>query len=465
MQKYRIETDLLGTRQIPRDSMWGIHTERALENFQLSGKAVHPELVKAFGAVKLACFQTNRNLGYFSDSQKAGAIELACIEMADGLLNEYIVVDSLQGGAGTSTNMNVNEVIANRALENAGKEKGDYSFISPLDDVNLHQSTNDTYPTALKVAAIRMIRRLEQSALALQEAFQAKEKEFAHVVKIGRTQLQDAVLTTLGREMGAYAEAFNRDRWRLSKCEERLRVVNLGGTAIGSGLGAPRQYIFRVVDNLRENTGIGLARAENLIDNTQNADVFVEVSGLLKACAVSVLKISNDLRLMSSGPDAGFAEIILPEKQAGSSIMPGKINPVIPEAAAQVAMVVMGNDVVIAQAAAGGNMELNQFMPLIAHSLLESIDLLSNATKMLRVHCIQDLKANEDQCRKNVLNSTALITAVIPVIGYENASKIAKKAKEDQITIRQAILNSNLMDEQSLNELISPEAVCRLGFG
>ena len=465
MQKYRMETDLLGTRQIPADSLWGIHTERALENFQLSGKAVHPELVKAFGAVKLACFQTNRNLGYFSDTQKAEAIEMACIEMADGLLNEYIVVDSLQGGAGTSTNMNVNEVIANRALEIAGKEKSDYSFISPLDDINLHQSTNDTYPTALKVAAIRMIRRLEQSALALQEAFQAKEKEFAHVVKIGRTQLQDAVLTTLGREMGAYAEAFNRDRWRLSKCEERLRVVNLGGTAIGSGLGAPRQYIFRVVDNLRENTGIGLARAENLIDNTQNADVFVEVSGLLKACAVSVLKISNDLRLMSSGPDAGFAEIILPEKQAGSSIMPGKINPVIPEAAAQVAMVVMGNDVVIAQAAAGGNMELNQFMPLIAHSLLESIDLLGNATKMLRVHCIQDLKANEEQCRKNVLNSTALITAVISVIGYENACKIAKKAKEDQITIRQAILNSNLMDEQRLNELISPEAVCRLGFG
>jgi len=465
MQKYRMETDLLGTRQIPADSMWGIHTERALENFQLSGKAVHPELVKAFGAVKLACFQTNRNLGYFSDTQKAGAIEQACIEMAEGLLNNYISVDSLQGGAGTSTNMNVNEVIANRALEIAGNEKGDYSFISPLDDINLHQSTNDTYPTALKVAAIRVIRQLEQSVLALQEAFQVKEKEFAHVVKIGRTQLQDAVLTTLGREMGAYAEAFNRDRWRLSKCEERLRVVNLGGTAIGSGLGAPRQYIFRVVDNLRENTGIGLARAENLIDNTQNVDVFVEVSGLLKACAVSILKISNDIRLMSSGPDAGFAEIILPEKQAGSSIMPGKINPVILEAAAQVAMVVMGNDVVIAQAAAGGNLELNQFMSLIAHSLLESIDLLGNATKMLRVHCIQDLKANEEQCRKNVLNSTALITAVIPVIGYENACKIAKKAKEDQITIRQAILNSNLMDEQTLNELISPESVCRLGFG
>lgn len=463
MQKYRIEIDLLGTCQIPADSMWGIHTARALENFQLSGKVVHAELVKAFGAVKLACFQTNRQLGYFPEKQKADAIERACAEMSEGLLTKYIIVDRLQGGAGTSTNMNVNEVIANRALELAGKEKGDYSFISPLDDVNLHQSTNDTYPTALKVAAIRLIRQLEQSVLALQEAFQEKEKEFAHVVKIGRTQLQDAVLTTLGREMGAYAEAFNRDRWRFSKCEERLRVVNLGGTAIGSGLGAPRQYIFRVIDNLRENTGIGLARAENLIDNTQNTDIFVEVSGLLKACAVSIIKISNDLRLMASGPDAGFAEIILPSKQAGSSIMPGKVNPVIPEAAAQAAMVVMGNDVVISQAATGGNLELNQFMPLIAHSLLESIDLLSNATKMLRVHCIQDLKANEEQCRKNVLNSTALITAIIPVVGYEKACSIVNKAKHEQKPVWNAIVDSGLINELELSDLISPEAVCRLG--
>jgi aspartate ammonia-lyase len=463
MQKYRIETDLLGTRQIAADSMWGIHTERALENFQLSGIAIHPELVKAFGAVKLSCFQTNRQLGYFPESKKADSIEQACTEMAEGLLTKYIVVDRLQGGAGTSTNMNVNEVIANRALEISGKEKGDYSFISPLDDVNLHQSTNDTYPTALKVAAIRMIRQLEQSVLALQEAFQEKEKEFAHVVKIGRTQLQDAVLTTLGREMGAYAEAFNRDRWRFSKCEERLRVVNLGGTAIGSGLGAPRLFIFRVVDNLRENTGIGLARAENLIDNTQNADVYVEVSGMLKACAVSILKISNDLRLMASGPDAGFAEIILPAKQAGSSIMPGKVNPVIPEAAAQAAMVVMGNDMVIAQAAAGGNLELNQLMPLIAHALLESIDLLTNATKMLRVHCIQDLKANEEQCRKNVLNSTALITAIIPVIGYEKTCSIVNKAKHEQKPVWDAIIDSGLINELELNDLISSEAVCRLG--
>jgi len=459
----RTETDLLGTREIPANALWGIHTARALENFHIAGKPVHPELVKAYGAVKLACFQTNQKLGFFPEPEKAKAIEQACAEMAEGLLTQHILVDSLQGGAGTSTNMNVNEVIANRALEIAGKEKGDYSYISPLGDINLHQSTNDTYPTALKLAAIRMIRQLEQSVLALQEAFQAKEKEFANVVKIGRTQLQDAVLTTLGREMGAYAEAFNRDRWRFSKCEERLRVVNLGGTAIGTGLGAPRQFIFKVVDQLLENTGIGLARAENLIDNTQNADVFVEVSGMLKACAVSILKISNDLRLMASGPDAGLAEIILPQKQAGSSIMPGKVNPVIPEAAAQAAILAMGHDGVIAHAAASGNLELNQFMPLIAHSFLESIDLLTQACIMLREHCIQDLKANEEQCRKNVLNSTALITAIVSIIGYEISSELVKKAKEEQISVHRAILNSGLVNEQDLNNLISPEAVCRLG--
>ena len=464
MEKFRTEADLLGSLQVPADVLWGIHTERALDNFRISGRRIHPELIKAYGDVKLACFRTNRQLGYFDDRQKAEAIEQACVEMSEGLLNQYIVVDALQGGAGTSTNMNVNEVIANRALEISGKARGNYAFISPLDDVNLHQSTNDTYPTALKIAAIRVIRRLEQSVLSLQEAFQYKEKEFAHVVKIGRTQLQDAVLTTLGREMSAYAEAFNRDRWRLSKCEERLRVVNLGGTAIGSGLGAPRQFIFRVVDKLRDITGIGLARAENLIDNTQNADVFVEVSGLIKTCAVSLIKVSNDLRLMSSGPDAGLNEIWLPPRQAGSSIMPGKVNPVIPEAAAQAAMVVCGNDVVIAQAAAAGNLELNQFMPLIADKLLESVDLLLKATEVLRIYCVQGIRANEEKCRENVINSTAIITAIIPQIGYERASGIVRKANEKQISVSQEILQSGIISDQELKELISPEAVCKLGF-
>lgn len=463
MRKYRIESDLLGSMNIPDDVLWGIHTERALSNFKLSLLPVNSELIKAFGEVKLACFKTNKELGFFNDLIKAAAIEKSCYELSTGQLNSHIVVDSLQGGAGTSTNMNVNEVIANRALEIIGRLKGDYEYISPLNDINLHQSTNDTYPTALKIAAIRSIRLLESSVLALQESFQEKEKEFSHIVKIGRTQLQDAVLTTLGREMGAYAEAFNRDRWRFSKCEERLRVVNIGGTAIGTGLGAPRRYIFRTIENLRENTGIGLARAENLIENTQNADVYCEVSGLLKTCAVSLLKVCNDLRLMSSGPDAGFAEISLPARQAGSSIMPGKINPVIPEAAAQAAMKVIGNDVIISHAASSGNLELNQFMPLIAHCLLESIDLLNNACVILKNNCVDGIEANEDNCKSQVLNSTALITSLIPAIGYQKASQIVNESIKMNISVKEAIILSGTLNEQQISELISPEAVCRLG--
>ena len=463
MVQTRIEKDLLGPKQIRADVLWGIHTVRAVENFPLSGQLVHPELIKAYGEVKLACAQINSQLGFWKDNKKSEAIEQACSEMSRGLLSGHIIVDAMQGGAGTSTNMNINEVIANRALLILGGNPGDYDRICPLDDINLHQSTNDTYPTALKVAAIRLLRELEQSVLMLQEAFQQKERELAHVVKIGRTQLQDAVLTTLGREMSAYAEAFNRDRWRIYKCEERLRVVNLGGTAIGTGLGAPKQFIFRVVDKLRENTNIGLARSENLIDGTQNTDVFVEVSGILKACAANLLKISNDLRLMASGPDAGFGEVVLPEMQAGSSIMPGKINPVIPEAVAQAAIRVMGNDLVIAQSCAAGNLELNQLMPLIAHSLLESLTLLSNASKIFTDKCVSGIKANEKVCRKNVENSTAAVTALIPKLGYNKACQLAEVAKKQKLNIKEVAILHGMVTEEEFSELISPEAVCRLG--
>lgn len=464
MDQTRTETDWLGEKQIPAGALWGIHTARAVENFPLSGRKVHPELIKAFGEVKLACAQTNIQLGFWKDnSKKSSAIETACFEMSQGLLTEHILIDALQGGAGTSTNMNVNEVIANRTLQILGELPGSYEIISPLGDVNLHQSTNDTYPTALKIAAIRLLRLLEQNVFLLQESFQQNEKEFAHIVKIGRTQLQDAVLTTLGREMGAYAEAFNRDRWRIYKCEERLRVVNLGGTAIGTGLGAPRLFIFKVVDRLRENTGLGLARAENLIDATQNADVFVEVSGILKAHASNLLKISNDLRLLSSGPNAGLGEINLPPRQAGSSIMPGKVNPVIPEAVAQAAMKVMGNDLVITQACSSGNLELNPFMPLIADALLENLTILIAATSVLKEFCVSGITANDNVCREQVENSTATITALIPKIGYEKACEIAKSAKENHISIKAAILLTRLITESEFEEIISPESTCRLG--
>jgi aspartate ammonia-lyase len=463
MLKTREEKDLLGSWHIPEAVLWGIHTARAVENFPVSGQKVHPELIKAYGEVKLACAQVNRQLGFWNDRPKSAAIEKACVEMAEGLLTEHIVVDAMQGGAGTSTNMNVNEVIANRALQILGDPPGTYNRISPLDDINLHQSTNDTYPTALKLAAIRLLRELEQNVLQLQEAFQQKEKEFAHIVKIGRTQLQDAVLTTLGREMSAYAEAFNRDRWRIYKCEERLRVVNLGGTAIGTGLGAPRKFIFRIVDKLRENTNIGLARSENLIDTTQNTDVFVEVSGILKACASNLLKISNDLRLMASGPDAGLGEISLPELQAGSSIMPGKVNPVIPEAVAQAAIKVMANDQSISQACSTGNLELNQFMPLIAHSLLESISVLGNVTKIFSQKCVTGMQASPKVCKKHVENSTAVITALLPKIGYTKAGEIAALSKEKKISIREAALQLKVLTTKEFDQLITPEQVCRLG--
>jgi aspartate ammonia-lyase len=464
MSAFRTESDLLGELPIPAAALHGIHTARALDNFPLALQPVAPGLARAYGTVKLACAMTNRALGAWADdAPKADAIERACRELGEGLLDRHIVVDRLQGGAGTSTNMNVNEVLANRALELLGEPPGTYGRVSPLEDINLHQSTNDTYPTALRLAAIVALRELERRVVALQEAFQAAEKRFAHVVKVGRTQLQDAVLTTLGREMGAYAEAMNRDRWRIYKCEERLRVVNLGGTAIGTGLAAPRQFIFRVTDTLRELAGIGFARAENLVDATQNADVFVEVSGILKAHAVSLLKICGDLRLMASGPEAGLREIRLPARQAGSSIMPGKVNPVIPEAVSQVAMLVMGHDAIIASACAAGSLELNPFLPLVAACLLESLELLGRADDILCRHCVSGLEADEARCRQHVLNSTAAATALLPALGYDRVCELARSSAETGRTVRELAITKGWLSAAAFDELISPEAVCRLG--
>jgi aspartate ammonia-lyase len=461
----RRESDLIGEVEIDEAALHGVHTARAIENFPLAGRAVHPALVHAMGAVKLACASTNRALGAWKgDDAKADAILRACGEVEGGLLDAHVIVDALQGGAGTSTNMNVDEVIANRALELLGEPHGAYARVSPLEDVNLHQSTNDVFPTALRLAAIRLLHGLERNVLALQEAFQDKEKQLAHVVKVGRTQMQDAVLTTLGREMGAYAEALNRDRWRIYKCEERLRVVNLGGTAIGTGLAAPRQYIFKVVDALRELTGIGFARAENLVEATQNADVFVEVSGILKANAATMLKISGDLRFLSSGPEAGIGEIRLPARQAGSSIMPGKVNPVIPEAVSQAAMLVMGHDQVIAAACAAGSLELNPFLPLVAHCLLGSIDLLASAADVLRRHAVAGLEADEQRCRAHVEGSTAVATALVPLVGYEKATGIARRARETGRTVRDVAVGDGFVTAEQFDDILRPEAVCRLGM-
>lgn len=458
----RKEKDQFGEKTLASDCLYGIHTQRALENFNIAGGPCHPQLILAYGQVKQACAMVNLTIGSIEET-KANAIIQACGEVAEGLLSEHIQVDGLQGGAGTSLNMNVNEVIANRALQILNFNPGEYDIISPLDDVNKHQSTNDTYPTALKIAAIQMVRLLEQAVVALQESFQQKEKQCAHIVKVGRTQMQDAVLTTLGREFSAYAEAVNRDRWRIYKCEERLRVVNLGGTAIGTGLAAPKKFIFRVVDTLRDLTGIGLARAENLMEATQNVDVFVEVSGILKALATSLLKISSDLRLLSSGPEAGLGEITLPAKQAGSSIMPGKVNPVIPEAVSQAAMLVMGNDSIIAHATSMGNLELNPFLPLIAHCLLTNCEVLTKACDTLRTHCVDGIEANEDRCKQHVNSSTASATALVGKIGYDKVSEIIKIAKEKNRTIRETAVEEGFVSAEEFEQLISPEAVCKLG--
>ncbi len=459
----RHERDALGERDLPAEALHGIHTLRAVENFGLLGRPLHPGLVRALGAVKLAAARTNRALGWLP-ADIADAVERACEELADGTLEPAVIVDALQGGAGTSANMNVNEVLANRALDLLGAPRGDYARVSPTGHLNLHQSTNDVFPTALRVAALRELGVLEAAVLLLQEAFQVKEREFAHVVKVGRTEMQDAVLTTLGREMSAYAEALNRDRWRLAKCGERLRVVNLGGTAIGTGLAAPREYIFRVVDELRAITGFGLARAENLVEATENADALVEVSGLLKTLASTLVKICGDLRLLSSGPDAGFGEIRLPERQAGSSIMPGKVNPVIPEAVTQAALLAIGHDQALTTAVAMGSLELNPFLPLVAHCLLESFDLLARGCDILRRHCVEGIEADEARCRRQVENATAAATALVPILGYGRVGDLVAEARRSGRAVRDVAVNDGYVTAAAFDEATSAEAVCRLGF-
>lgn len=462
MSSFRQESDLLGTLETPAAALYGIHTVRALESFPLSGRRVPRRLIHAFGAVKQAAARTNHELGWWDEATFA-AIDAACMEMRAGRLDAHIVVDALQGGAGTSTNMNVNEVLANRALQLLGQPLGDYHTVSPLEDINLHQSTNDAYPTALRVAAIEALQELERKVVALVEAFQRKEAEFAGVVKIGRTQLQDAVLVTLGREMGAYADALARDRWRIYKCEERLRVVNLGGTAIGTGLGAPRQYIFRVVEQLRTLTGFGLARAENLVDATQNADALVEVSGIVRTLAVNLQKIATDLRLLSSGPKGGFGEVRLPPRQAGSSIMPGKVNPVIPEAVTQAAIAVFGYDQMIVQAVAAGNLELSQFLPLVADALLSALDLLTAACDIFTRHCVVGIEADPDRCQAHIHSGTATLTALVERIGYHTATELATAAAQTGKSVRELVLDRKLMTAAEFDQCVASEQVMRLG--
>jgi aspartate ammonia-lyase len=459
----RIEHDMLGERQLEDSCYYGIHTLRALENFPLTGKPIHSELVRALVMIKKAAAITNTGIGIL-DGKIAYAIAAACDEILAGELADQFVVDCMQGGAGTSANMNANEVIANRAIELLGGSKGEYTLVHPLDHVNLSQSTNDVFPTAVRIAAIKLLVPVSEVFAELQTALQEKEEEFAAVLKVGRTELQDAVPVLLGQEFGAYAQAVARDRWRLYKVEERLRQVNLGGTAVGTGLNAERKYIFQVIEKLRELTGLGLARAEHMMDPTQNVDVFVEVSGLLKAAAVNLSKIANDLRLLSSGPRAGFGEIMLPAVQSGSSIMPGKVNPVIPEAVNQIAFRIMGNDMTITIAAQAGQLELNAFLPLIAHSLFEMLELLQKGLRMFIDKCIRGIRADTDRCRQLVEESFTLITALSCHIGYEKATELAKKCASEGKTVRQVLQEDDILDEAALKRILNPLEMTKPGI-
>jgi aspartate ammonia-lyase len=460
--KKRRERDGLGELDVPAQAYWGIHTLRAVQNFPFSGYRLHPAFIRAFAQVKLACAKTNALLGYLPE-ERGRAIVDACAEMAAGALTDQIIVDAFQGGAGTSTNMNFNEVIAGRAAELLGGDRGDRALVNPLRDVNMHQSTNDVYPTALKVAALTLLIELEQAG-RFQESMQEREAAFRNVVKVARTELTDAVPMTLGMTFGAFADAVARDRWRIFKCRERLKRVNLGGTAIGTGLGAPRNYILAAAGHLAAITGLPVSRAENLVDATQNMDVFVEVSGMLKACAATLLKIASDLRLLSSGPDAGFGEIRLPPLQAGSSIMAGKINPVMPEAATQAAIRVMANDQAITMAAALGQLELNHLLPLIAHALPESLTLLTAACNGLAEHCLPGVRACEERCREHVEQSSALATVLVPFLGYDRVGELVAEARAQGETVRRHVLRISAVGPEALERLLLPRQLCKLGF-
>ncbi|WP_321404360.1 aspartate ammonia-lyase [Maridesulfovibrio sp.] len=460
---FRIEKDSLGEMKIPADAYYGIHTRRAMLNFPLSGQRLHERFIRAFAQVKEACAAVNMKLGYLDEST-GRAVIAACRDVSSGKLNDSIMVDPYQGGAGTSTNMNLNEVIANRAVEILGGEFGDYGLVHPVEHVNMHQSTNDVYPTALKVAVFTLLVDLEKEVSKLQEVLQAKESEFSRIVKVGRTQLMDAVPMTLGMTFGAFSDAVARDRWRLFKCRERIKKVNLGGTAIGTGLGAPREYILQVAGELKNLCGLPVSRSENLIDATQNTDSMVEVSGMLKSYAANLMKISNDLRLLGSGPETGIGEVKLPPRQCGSSIMAGKVNPVIPESVAQVALQVMGNDQTITLAASMGQLELNQFMPLLAHNLLNSLSLLLNVSGSFTRNCVQGISANEDRCRKHVESSDALATVLVPFLGYSRVEKIVDACRSSGRSLRDEIIFQGLADADEVDELLSPQRLCKQGF-
>ena len=452
---YRVEKDSIGVKDIPEEVYYGVQTLRAAENFHITGLNMHPEIINSLAYIKKASAITNCEVGIL-EKKKAQAIVQACDEIIEGKFHDDFIVDPIQGGAGTSLNMNANEVIANRAIEILGGKKGDYTIVNPNDDVNCGQSTNDVIPTAGKMTSLHLLQNLKKQLLRLYDALNEKAKEFDHVIKMGRTQMQDAVPIRLGQEFKAYSVAIMRDIHRMDKAMDEMRTLNMGGTAIGTGINADENYLRRIVPNLSEISGMEFIQAFDLIDATQNLDSFVAVSGAVKACAVTLSKMSNDLRLMSSGPRAGFGEINLPAKQNGSSIMPGKVNPVIPEVVNQVAFNIIGNDMTITMAAEAGQLELNAFEPIIFYCMFQSIDTLGYAVETLVDNCIVGITANEERCRQLVENSVGIITAICPHVGYEKTADIAKKAINSNESVRSLFLIENIMDEEELSRIHDP---------
>lgn len=462
VNQYRVEEDLLGKLEVPASAYYGVQTLRARENFNITGYSIEPELIVAIATVKKAAALANMETGSL-DHTIGNAIVQAAEEVMDGKLHDQFIVDPIQGGAGTSVNMNANEVIANRALELLGKEKGDYDVIHPNIHVNMAQSTNDAFPTAIRIATVQLIERLEKTLIQLEETFFEKGKEFDHIIKMGRTHLQDAVPIRLGQEFQAYGRVVSRDIKRISTLHEALFEVNLGATAVGTGLNADPNYMKKAVENIRKLTGFPFENAEDLVDATQNTDAYTEVSSALKICMINMSKIANDLRLMSSGPRAGFGEINLPARQPGSSIMPGKINPVICEVVNQVAFQVVGNDQTISMASEAGQFELNVMEPVLIFNLHQSLKMMTQVLDTFRKYCIEGIQANIEVCQAYVDNSIGIITALNPHVGYKVATKVAKEALETGMSVRDIIIRDEILSEVAVDQILDPFEMTRPG--
>lgn len=452
-EQLRMERDSIGELAVPADAYYGVQSLRGYRNFRITGRGLHPLFIANLVKIKKAAAIVNSKIGCL-DSEKADAIVAACDEILAGELADSFIVDAIQGGAGTSANMNANEVIANRAAEILGGHPGDYSLVHPNDHVNYAQSTNDVIPTAGKMTAIDLIQPLLVSLHMLALAFDGKSKEFDGIVKMGRTQLQEAVPVRLGQEFAAYAAVIRRDIGRIETAEHEMHTVNLGGSAIGTSINVEPMYLENITKVLSGIAGYELLQAGNLIDSTQNLDGFVAVSAALKTCAVNLSKIANDLRLLSSGPRAGIGEIVLPAKQNGSSIMPGKINPVIPEVVNQVAFLVIGHDATIAAAAEAGQLELNAFEPVIFYQLFESISAMTAAVDTFVENCVIGIRADKKKCAANVAMSTGIVTAMAPYIGYQRAAEIAKESLKTGVPVRDVILRDELMTEEELAHVL-----------